>query len=170
MGFVARLLLALSSLSPVLITWVIVNFCANGFRWFQVVLLAVALFLVFICYILVSYLMRSLGHVSINVISVKSIDNEAVSYIIAYLFPLISPGSDAVLFISVFLFLAFIMYASNAFTFNPILTLFGLHFYEIQSKSGVSYILLSVNDITDVNKIKKVIRLSGHVMLDFCEA
>jgi hypothetical protein len=87
---------------------------------------------------------------------------------VTYLFPLLAPAADISVLSQVFVFLvlALVLSTSHAFTFNPILTFAGYHFYEAECSSGVTYLLLSKNDITDVKVVQKVGRLSRHLVLD----
>jgi hypothetical protein len=166
-GF-AKFLLALTALSPAGITWAIADYGRRGYHTDQMLVLAVALFFALSCLTLLRVASGSLTKVSFGVQSIKVVDNEVVAYVVTYLFPLVAPAAEISVISQTFviLVLALVLSTSHAFTFNPILTLAGYHFYEAECSSGVTYLLLSKNDITDVKMVKKVGRLSKHLMLD----
>jgi hypothetical protein len=164
----AKFLLALTAISPVAITWAIADYSKRGYYWEQLLGAGIAVSLGVLCVALLRTASKSLTRITFVVEELKAVDGEVIAYIVTYLFPLVVPASDISLLAQVFvlLLLAFVLATSNAFTFNPILSLLGYHFYEAKCNSGISYLLLSKNNITDVKSIKRVGRLSKHLMLD----
>jgi hypothetical protein len=164
----AKLMLSLTAMSPVALTWAIADYGKQGYCARQLVAIGIAALLTIGCVGLLHVACETLTKVTFVVEELKAVDNEVVAYIVTYLFPLVSPSGDISLPAQTFVLvlLAFILSTSNAFTFNPMLSLIGYHFYEVKCSSGVSYLLLSKNNITDVKTIKKVGRLSKHLMLD----
>lgn len=162
-----RFLFALSSLAPVALTWAIADVDKNGFALRQAYAIAIAVGLLVICYGVLSTAHRSSTRVSFAVTDIKAVDNEVVAYIVTYLFPLIAPadGVGVTSLIFVFLLLAIVMATSNAFTFNPLLTILQYRFYEVRCTSGVTYLLLSKHDISDLKQVASVGRLSRHLVL-----
>jgi len=94
-------------------------------------------------------------------------DNEVVAYVVTYLFPLVTPVGEVSVSAQLFvlLMIVFLLSTAHAFTFNPVLSMLGYHFYEVESKTGVSYILLSSNTITDVKDVKSIGRLSNFLLI-----
>lgn len=166
-GF-ARFLIALAALSPVAVTWVIATSRSSGFGTTQVKVLAIGLVVALLCFLVLSQAEKRLTRVSFVVQEVKAVDSEVVAYVVAYLFPLLAPAAsvDYVSFGFVLLILAVVLSAAHAFTFNPLLTLFGYHFYEVKCATGVTYLLLSRDDVTDVKSVNAVGRLTNYLMLD----
>lgn len=163
----ARLLLALSSLAPVALTWAIADYGRSGFDVRQVYACVLAGALVIACAAILRVAERSLGSVSFVAAELKPVDNEVVAFIFAYLFPVVAPvdGVSAWGQGFVIIILAIVLAFSNAFTFNPVLTLFGYRFYEIKSTSGISYLLISKSDITDLRRVQRVGQLSRYLLL-----
>ncbi len=165
-GF-ARLLLAFAALSPVALTWAISDYGRGGFSQEQGIVLFCAAMLAWICYLVIHQATRRLARISFVVNEVRAVDNEVVGYIVTYLFPLISPAEvNGASLGFVLLVLAVVLSASHAFTFNPLLTLLGYHFYEVKCASGISYLLMSKSDITDVKQVRRVSKISNYLMLD----
>lgn len=165
-GF-ARFLFALAAISPVAVVWAIVDIERHGFSFRQAAVLSVGVLVGLMCWLLLRYARSHLTKTSFPVTEIKAVDNEVVAYVVTYLFPLVAPSSSASLVSQalIVLVLGFVLAASNAFTFNPLLTLLGYHFYEVKGAAGVTYLLISKNDITDVKRIQHVGRLSRHLML-----
>lgn len=165
---VAKLLLALTAMSPVALTWAIADYGKQGYSPDQITVVGIAAILALLCLLILRTGTRSLTKVSFSIEEIKAVDNEVVAYIVTYLFPLVAPANDLSLPAQFFVLalLAFVLSTSNAFTFNPILSVLGYHFYEVKCTTGVSYLLLSRSDITDVRMVQKVGRLSKHLMLD----
>jgi hypothetical protein len=167
----ARFIFSLAALSPVALTWAIADFGQRGWQLSQGIIFFCALLLALICGLVLLDARRRLTRISFAVVEVKAVDNEVVAYVVAYLFPLVTPApllhSYSLIFI--FALLAVVMSSSHAFTFNPLLTLMGYHFYEVKCSSGVSYLVLSKRDVTDVKLIRSVGRLSNFLMLDLAD-
>lgn len=168
LGAFAKFLLALSALSPVAFVWAIADYSRNGYQINQVSALIGAVLLAVICMLLLHAARKMLNEISFKAEEIKSVDNEVVSYVVTYLFPLVAPATGVSIEaqFAVFAILAYVLSTSNAFTFNPILNALGYHFYEVKSSSGVSYLLLSKSEITDVKSVNKVGRITKHLMLD----
>ena len=162
-----RFLFALSSLAPVALTWAIADVDKNGVSIRQAVAILLALGLLLVCYLVLRTAHRASGKISFSITDIKAVDNEVVAYIVTYLFPLVAPadGVGTTSLVFVFLLLAVVMATSNAFTFNPLLTLLHYRFYEVRCTSGVTYLLLSKTDISDLKQVKNVGKLSRHLVL-----
>ncbi len=108
-------------------------------------------------------------HTSIETQVVKPTDKDVLAFLMAYLLPLL--GKDAIAFgkpiiatyIYALIFLA--IYHSNSFHFNPLLSMLGFHFYEIQTVPGYSAILLSRNVHPMQNQHLVVVRITPFVFL-----
>ncbi|WP_146742252.1 hypothetical protein [Oleiagrimonas sp. MCCC 1A03011] len=164
----ARFLFACASLSPVAITWVIANYGHQGFDRDQLLVAFCAIMVALICYLVLKESAARLTAVSFKVVEVKAVDSEVVGYIVTYLFPFIAPEHAVSVSTLAFLvvLLAFVLSAAHAFTFNPLLTVFGYHFYEVKCSSGVSYLLLSDKDVTDVKQVDEAGKISSYLLLD----
>lgn len=165
---IARLLLAFGALSPVALTWAIADYGRHGYRRDQLVAVLCAVMLGVICYLVMRAAATQLTKVSFQVEELRAVDNEVVAYVVAYLFPLVVPTEtvSGPTLGFVFLVLAIVLSFAHAFTFNPLLTVLGYHFYEVKCSTGVSYLLISKSDITDVKQIQAVVRLSKFLVLD----
>jgi hypothetical protein len=66
--------------------------------------------------------------------------------------------------------LLFLVYVSNAYQFNPLLILFGYHFYEVTDKGGIGYILITRRNIHHVSTIREVVEITDYVIMEHKDA
>jgi hypothetical protein len=105
--------------------------------------------------------------------AVESTDKEALAFIIAYLFPILTDKFPNVseqdywlLTLYIFLIVGVTVYHSNAFHFNPVLALFGYHFYQITADGGMKYLLIAHHTVRSQNPVITVSKLSDYVFLE----
>lgn len=103
----------------------------------------------------------------VQIKSVKTADNEIVGFLLVYLLPLINQSQGTIslpvqVFVAVIFFL--IVYNSHAYHFNPLLGLFGYHFFEVTIEGDITYVLITRKNITDCKNVSKVVQfdLGGH--------
>lgn len=165
-GFL-KILLALTAVSPVSLTWAVADYSRSGFKITQCYAVIGGLALVVLCYAIIRVAKNRATLITFKASSVKTMDNEVVAYVVTYLFPLVTPAGEVSVGAQLFIMfmVVFLLSTAHAFTFNPVLSILGYHFYEVESDAGVSYILLSSNTITDVKSIKSVGRLSNFLLI-----
>jgi hypothetical protein len=66
--------------------------------------------------------------------------------------------------------LLFVLWSTHALQVNPVLGLFGFHFYEIESIDGVTYLLISRRKISNVMSVRQVVQLSEYGLLEGLDA
>ncbi len=109
----------------------------------------------------------------VQINSVKTADNEIVGFLLVYLLPLINQSQDTIslpvlLFVAVIFFL--IVYNSHAYHFNPLLGLFGYHFFEVTIEGDITYVLITRKNITDCKNVSKVVQLTEYMILEATNA
>lgn len=176
-----KTLLVLTSLAPILITyWFVsqveeynasISFLENLMCNYTVGLglLLTTLVLIALCYFLLTKTKRELEVIPVSISEIKTADNESLAFILVYLLPLASQVTDKIniavlIFIGVLFF--FTVSTSNAYHFNPLLSFLGYHFYEVKLENGVTYILISKNNISDCKKIKNVSQLTEYMIIE----
>jgi len=92
---------------------------------------------------------------------------------LVYLLPLINQGQNTIS-LSVLVFVAviffFIVYNSHAYHFNPLLGLFGYHFFEVTIEGDITYVLITRQNITDCKAVSQVVQLTEYMILDASDA
>jgi len=167
----AKGLFVATSLAPVLAAFAMKDI-ANGKSLYSVVpLLATAMLLPLVCWMLLVFARRHLEHQELVITKVTSTDKEVLAYLVAYLLPLLakdsidyrdSPGVTAFVFGIIFLSVLH----SNAFHFNPLLGCIGYHFYEVEADDGMTYLLITSNTIRKQKMASKVVQLADYIFLE----
>jgi hypothetical protein len=123
--------------------------------------------LVYICYGILKYASKELEILNFEITSVKTADIELVGYVIAYLLPFVTPAelNYSVLAFILFLLLL-IIWGTNSYHFNPLLSLIGFNFYEVTTKGAITFLLITKKDIRTTKDIHKVVQITNYIVLD----
>lgn len=181
MNKVFKVLLVATSLAPILLTYwfieqvsaydnevtILENIKSN--YWVGVYYLGVAIGLVGVFLLILRLARKKLEALPVKIDEIKTADNESLTFVLVYLLPLASEASGSfsvpvLIFVAVLFF--FIVMTSNSYHFNPLLNLFGYHFYEVKVSGGITYILLSRKDITNSRSVKTVHLLTEYVIIE----
>jgi hypothetical protein len=162
--FFRKIILSISSLSPVALTFWFKEF-SKSFDFFE----GLQYLMIFVLTMIISFLTIHLSESKLEVIKVKistvqNSDNEVVSYIFAYILPLIGFDLKITLFI-IFLYL-FIVFTTNIYHFNPIIGLFGYHYYTISFENGTTFVLISKKTLMNAKEINSVVQLDDYTLLE----
>ncbi|EDM28287.1 hypothetical protein LNTAR_10241 [Lentisphaera araneosa HTCC2155] len=169
MNTFAKLLLIATSLSP-LLGAVAINKWATKQAYWQ--WLVIALLLILICWGLLTYL-RTKGP-GINTFTIKefeSKDKEMLAFLLTYLLPFIS--SDKLSFTGEWFTGAYIIGVifftlahANAFHFNPVMGFLGFHFYSVKSDDGLSYLLITKNEVRTPNSNIDTVEIAHNIRIE----
>jgi len=116
---------------------------------------------------------QGLEPLPVKIKSVKTADKEIVGFLLVYLLPLINQNQNTIslpvlLFVAAIFFL--IVYNSHAYHFNPLLGLFGYHFFEVTIEGDITYVLITRQNITDCKAVSQVVQLTEYMILDASHA
>lgn len=146
-----KLALVMSTIAPVLGA-----FCVNamshsaysGAAWYG----GIALAMVALSALILWECNRRIEVETITVRSVHSADKESLSFLLVYLLPLLARDANQFtgdLWTAVYVFgvIALIVMHGNMVMFNPVLAIFGYHFYEVETEKGMKCTLVSSETI-----------------------
>jgi chromate transport protein ChrA len=110
-----------------------------------------------------------LERLPISIKKAKSADKEVIGFFVAYALPLVfrgqsSPDMGAWALAACMLF--FVLWSTHSLQVNPVLGLFGYHFYEVETEDGITYLLISKRRISNALTIKQVVQLSEYGILE----
>ncbi|MEM5778053.1 MAG: hypothetical protein QXK49_00265 [Candidatus Aenigmatarchaeota archaeon] len=164
-----QFLLAITSVSPIFITLWFIEFSKNWFWGDGLFYLALVVILTGMALIIINVSKSKLEKFPIKIKSLSPSDKEAISFIFVYLLPLIFTSAISVnfyflLFIVVLFF--FSVFTTHIYHFNPILGLFGYHYYTITNEGDITYILMTKRTIRNTKEINKVAQISEYMLLD----
>lgn len=166
----AKLLLVLSSLSPMLGA-VAVNQFALGkplVGWLPWVV--IALLLVFICWGVLFYAAGNAQTHKLTIQQFEDNDKEVLAFLLAYLLPLVSV-KDTVAEIHwltgayVLVIILLLFTHARAFHFNPIMGLLGYHFYSLKNGDGISLLLISRSELKRSGRELDTVCLAHNIYL-----
>ena len=105
----------------------------------------------------------------VKIKAVKTVDKEIVGFLLVYLLPLINQSENTIslpvlVFVAVIFF--FIVYNSHAYHFNPLLGVFGYHFFEVTIEGDITYVLITRQNITDCKAVSQVVQITEYMILD----
>ena len=167
---IAKFLLASTSLSPVLGAVAVDQF-ANNKSWTSwVALLGIAIFLVFLCWMMLQYASSNIQKDLFIIKEFERKDTETLAFMLAYLLPLISADnialtSEWLLGVYTFAIIFLIIVHAGAFHFNPVMGLLGYHFYSVKNKDGMSHLLISKEELRRPGNEIQVVQLAHNINL-----
>ena len=168
---IAKPLLVSTSMSPVLIAFGVNALADEKRSWEYMPWFVAAICMICLCLLILHFSKTRLEKQHIKVKSIKSSDKEVMTFLLAYLLPLI-PGKTigisghflTIVFVFSMFFLA--IYYSNAFDFNPLLGLCGYHFYEVQSEDGMTFLLITRKHLLKPEQVAEVVQLFPYTFLN----
>ena len=170
LNLIAKCLLVLTSLSPVLGAVAINQFAhdkpwTSWGKW-----LVGALLLVILCWTLLRYAKKNAQKHLFYIEGFDRRDQEAIIFLFAYLLPFVR--SENVTFASELLTSIYIMgiiilviVHAGAFHFNPMMRLLGYRFYAVKNQQGISNLLISKTDLRRPGEEVRTVRLTPDVYL-----
>jgi hypothetical protein len=166
---VAKLALVSTSLAPICLTLWFVEF-SKDWDWQQGWgYLVTALLLSLICFGLIRLSASKLESLPVKIKSIRTADKEIVGFLLVYLLPLIKQSTNSIsmpvlVFVAIFFFL--IIYNAHVYHFNPLLGIFGYHFYEATIEGDITFVLITRQSITHCKSITRVVQLTEYMILD----
>lgn len=173
----AKFLFVLTSLAPVLAAFGVkelIDLEADESKATAYSLFAIAAILPILCWLLLVFAKKHLEQKELRITKFKTTDKEVLAFLIAYLLPLITKDTfdlEKNLWVTVFVFviLFFTIYHSNAFHFNPVLALIGYHFYEVESDTGMTYMMISKRAYIKQEQTVRYVKFSDYIFLEMQE-
>jgi hypothetical protein len=71
---------------------------------------------------------------------------------------------SVLIFVAALFFL--IVATSHSYHFNPLLGFLGYHFYEVNIEGGITYVLITKQNIADCKSITQVVQLTEYMILE----
>lgn len=166
----AKFLLVATSFSPVLFTVAFLSWIDGTFWVEGIFYLAVALTSVALAVLVMAAARQQLEVLPVKIVSLKTVDREVLSFMIAYLFPMLSRSAPADwdwrvgLFVTI-MFMG-VIWGTHSYHFNPILGLLGYHFYEVTTEGSVTYVLLTRKSLRQTKSVNSVVQIGEYMLLD----
>jgi len=169
---ITKVFLVSTSFSPVFLTLWFAEFSKDWDINEGWIYLAIAILLAIICFIIMKIARVKLESMPVKITAISTSDKETVGFIIVYLLPLINQTPIQVnIYLLFFILLIFFisLFTTNSYHFNPVLGLFGYHFYEVTIDGGITYVLVTKKNLTNTKKINNVVQISEYMILEVGE-
>jgi hypothetical protein len=164
----AHLLLVATSLSPVLLIFGVSEL--NSDERLGAICIICSLLLAVICHLVLWVAARSGELERVRVTRTKSLDHEAVLFVVSYALPLLVPEHRLASYwaLGTFVSVVFVvLYSLQVAHVNPLLAIFGYHFFEISPATGETAMLITRGN--PIGTTARVVKLSDHIWLDLGE-
>jgi hypothetical protein len=169
MNKLGKLVLMLTSLAPILGAFAVNSFAQTDWTIGGLYLAGCAS-LGLICWLVLRRCRKVLPEEPLTTKKVKTADKEVLAFLLVYLFPLFTKD---LIFTGnwftpayILVIIAFCVYHGNSFTFNPLLSMAGYHFYEVENENGMTYLLISKKTIRRHDNTLRVRELADYIYLD----
>lgn len=168
LSFWARSLLSATALAPMLLTYAFIYYPIN--RGYALLMVLLAAVLIAACKVILDLALKRIQEQKIRIKSVKIADQAVLTFVLAYLWPLVFARITSVrlsVLLFVFLLLVVVVYHSKAYSFNPILALvFRYHFYEVVTTGDFTYVVVSKREMINTRAPITGMQLSPYMVLD----
>lgn len=165
-----KFLLVVTSLAPILLAYA-VNAWSNENQTAAYLYGLIGVGFAVLCLLLLGFCKSQISVETLQVTKVKSVDKQALAFLIIYLMPLFAGASidfEAQPWTAgyVILIIGVVVYHSNAFAFNPVLALLWYHFYEVETAEGMTYLLVTRKILRQQKNSLKVVEIADYVYID----
>ena len=168
LGRLVRILLALTAIAPLSVSLAYVFASQRHFVWAATAGLC-CISLGVIALSIIRLASKRLEQLPIVIQKAKSADKEVIGFFIAYALPLVFRGESAPElsgWLVAAAMLLFVLWSTHAIQVNPVLGVMGFHFYEVEAKGGVTYLMITRRKISNVMSISSVVHLSEYGILE----
>jgi hypothetical protein len=165
----AKASLVSTSFSPVLLTYAYVLWLGKAPMYKIVFMILIAVALLFTCLLILYKASKEIQVIDFPINSIRTADGEVLGFLVAYLIPFVTLALDqinetVIVFILALFFL--VIWSTNSYHINPLLTLFGYHFYEVTTVNNITFLLITKKDLRNTSSVKKVIQLTDYMVFD----
>lgn len=169
LGNLIRVLLALTAVAPLAISLSYI-YAAKEHNYKLALIAAIACVgLGGLSLKIISWAGARLEHLPITVQKAKSADKEVLGFFVAYALPLIFKGAsapDLETWLVAAAMLLFVLFSTHSMQVNPVLGMFGFHFYEVETRDGITYLLITRRKINNVKSVTHIVQLSEYGILE----
>jgi len=167
-----KILFVLTSFSPVFLTLWFAEFSKRWEikdGWYY---LLWSILLSILCFMIMGISRRKLESMPVKITAISTSDNETIGFIIVYLLPLINQTSMQInVYLLFFIMLIFFisLFTTNSYHFNPVLGLYGYHFYEVTIEGGITFVLVTKKNMINTKEVNNVVQISEYMILEVGE-
>ena len=105
-------------------------------------------------------------------VAVEAADRENIAFLLLYLLPLFTVEIATLnwqVWIPALLIFGTVVATGYTYHFNPLLGLLGWHFYKVNTKEGVTYVLITKKHLQTATEAVTVGQLTEYIVMDLEE-
>lgn len=164
-----KLFLVATSFAPVFLTLWFAEFSRSWNIMDGHYFLIISIILTIFCFLILKLAKIKLESIPVKITSISTSDKETIGFILVYLLPLINQTPVQVnkyllMFVLIIFFIS--LYTTNSYHFNPVLGIFGYHFYEVVIDGGITFVLITKKNLMNTKKINYVVQISEYMILE----
>lgn len=167
MSIFARFLLTFTAMIPAFLIASFVFWFNGNYSYMIISWLFIAALLIFLFFI-IEHIKKHGEKISVNFKYARADNNSNMDYCLFYLSPLLNLKNDIIeLWILVIIAFVFVIVktASADCSFNPILRIFGWHFYNIETHDNVAHLVMTKKPIRNTKNPIEAVRMTEYVLL-----
>jgi hypothetical protein len=169
LGRLIRVLLALTAIAPLSISFAYIYAAKEHNYQYAIIATLFCVLLGAASHWIIENSRSRLERIPIVIQKAKSADKEVIGFFVAYALPLVfrgqsAPELDAWLMAGGMLL--FVLWSTHSMQVNPVLGMFGFHFYEVETKDGITYLMITRRKISHVKSVTMVVQISEYGILE----
>lgn len=174
-NYIARLCFTLTAIAPSLGAAAIVSVAVHKSWGWGAGFAISGLGAVLLSFLILAFIRKYVQREALEIIEIEQADQRVLEFLLAYMLPVFSgvsiqtmTGSLALTIYSL-LIVALTVVHGNMFQFNPVLALFGYHFYVVRSSNRINYLVISKSNFHKADRTITCKRISEYIRLDVTE-
>lgn len=170
-SWLARILLTATALAPAGLSYAWVAF-SDGYLKTSMWILAICVALFAVCLFLLHYARKNIERQDMTVTSMEPVDGEVIASLLLYILPLFTANFESLnweVWSPALLIFVIVVSTGYAFQFNPLLNVMGWHFFKVHTPEGITYLLITKQNIKNVKNVIISGQLTEYIMIDLGE-
>jgi hypothetical protein len=169
LGRLIRILFAMTAIAPISVSLAYIYAAHERNIAYACIAILACIALGVLCFSIVNQAKSKLERLPIVIQKAKSSDKEVIGFFVAYVLPLVFKGESTPelgAWLLAAAMLMFVLWSTHSLQVNPVLGMLGFHFYEVETKDGITFLLISRRTISNVKTIQHVVQLTEFGILE----
>lgn len=169
LGRLVRVLFALTAIAPLSVSLAYIYTSRENNLLYAGIAVAACIALGLLSLLIVNKARSKLERLPIAIAKAKSADKEVIGFFVAYVLPLVFRGQSAPelgAWLMAAAMLMFVLWSTHSLQVNPVLGMLGFHFYEVETKDGITFLMITSRKISNVKSIQHVVQLTEYGILE----
>lgn len=169
LGRLIRILFAMTAIAPISVSLAYIYAAHERNIAYACIAIVACIALGVLCFFIVNQAKSKLERLPIVIQKAKSSDKEVIGFFVAYVLPLVFKGESTPelgAWLLAAAMLMFVLWSTHSLQVNPVLGMLGFHFYEVETKDGITFLLISRRTISNVKTIQHVVQLTEFGILE----